>query len=327
MIPETDRAATLVLRPGPGWRPHVPGQWVSVGVDVDGVRHHRCYSITSLPADRSTIDGGRGRVTLTVQAVPDGIVSNHLVRRARVGDVLHLDGPDGDFTFGDRQSDGSPVLFVTGGSGITPVIGMLRAVDAGLLTADDVTILHHAPTEAEALFTEEILAIGRRHRGIRLDLTETGAGAPPPELALTADRLDGLCPDWRDREAWACGPRPLVDAVTAIWENAPRPPTAPLHVERFTPLATPLDGVDGTVTFTVSGRSVASDGSSTVLDLAEAAGLSPLSGCRMGVCHRCVVPLESGTVRDLRDGRTVHGPGTHVQICVAAPVGDVGIEI
>ena len=116
--------------------------------------------------------------------------------------------------------------------------------------------------------------------------------------------------------------------MTALWDDPATGASAPLHVERFSPaVAEVTERVAGTLTFTTSGTSVASDGTTTVLDLAESAGLTPLSGCRMGVCRRCVVPLSSGTVRDLRDGWTECEPGTHVQICVTAPVGDVDIEI
>ncbi len=337
VVPETDRAATVTLRPGAGWDPHRPGQWVSVGVDVDGVRHHRCYSITSLPAGASLPGTERGLITITVQAVPDGVVSNHLVRDARPGDVVHLDGPDGDFTL--EPVDGSdpatparrPLMFVTGGSGITPVLGMLRALDAGLeptASMADVLVVHHAPSEREALFADELRALELRHAGLTVHVVATGPGAPPPELELTAGRLDELAPDWREREAWACGPRPLVEALEALWTDPSQPTARPLHVERFTP-TTPgnMDRVEGTLTFARSGSSVASDGSRTVLDLAEESDLAPFVGCRMGVCRRCVVPLRSGTVVDMRDGRTECEPGAHVQICVAAPVGDVEIEI
>ena len=158
--------------------------------------------------------------------------------------------------------------------------------------------------------------------------------AGPQDAAIIGDeetvrgRLDELAPDWREREAWACGPRPLVEALEALWADPSQPTARPLHVERFTP-TTPgnMDRVEGTLTFARSGSSVASDGSRTVLDLAEESDLAPFVGCRMGVCRRCVVPLRSGTVVDMRDGRTECEPGAHVQICVAAPVGDVEIEI
>ena len=111
--------------PGADWAGHVPGQYVRIGVDVDGVRQWRAYSLTHGPrAD--------GRISVTVKAVPDGKVSNHLVRHARPGTLVHLEQAAGDFVL---PPDGGKLLFVTAGSGITPVIGMLRnlfpVADAG----------------------------------------------------------------------------------------------------------------------------------------------------------------------------------------------------
>src|SRR5680860_323663 len=139
--PETRDAVTLVIQPGRGWVRHTPGQYVRIGVDVDGVRQWRAYSLTS-PADRAD-----GCVTITVKAIPDGKVSNHLVRRARVGTIIALDQAAGEFTLPVPRP--RKLLFVTAGSGITPVMGMLRgAVDE----LEDVTVVHSAPTAADVIF-------------------------------------------------------------------------------------------------------------------------------------------------------------------------------
>ena len=314
---ETPRAVTVVLRPGTGWPAHRPGQWVAVGVDIDGVRHTRCYSITSVPGR------GDGCVTITVQAVPDGVVSTHLTTSAGVGDLVHLGRPDGDFVLDDRRR--TPRLFITGGSGITPVMGMLRSLAADRAVGDAV-LVHHAPTAEDVIFAGDLEDLARRFPRFRPDTTLTGTGAPPPGAALGAGRLDRLCPDWRRRETWVCGPAPLLDAAGALWSAAEV--TGTLHVERFTPrTAPPVPGATGTVSFAASARTAPSDGCATLLDLAEGAGLAPASGCRMGVCRRCVAPLRSGTVRDLRDGRTESEPGTHIQICVSAAQGDVELDL
>src|SRR5687767_6015586 len=139
--PETPDAVTLVLRPGRGWRRHEPGQYLRLGVDVDGVRLWRAYSLTT-PPDRPD-----GRIAVTVTAVPDGAVSNHLVRHARPGMLLHLDLPTGDFTLPPRRP--AKVLFVTAGSGITPVMGMLRSAGHELA---DVVLVHSAPTGEDVVF-------------------------------------------------------------------------------------------------------------------------------------------------------------------------------
>jgi len=118
--PETRDAVSVVIKPGRGWRGHTPGQYVRIGVDVDGVRQWRAYSLTST-TDQDTI-------AVTVKAIPDGKVSNHLVRRATVGTIVQLDQAAGEFTLGDQPP--AKILFLTAGSGVTPVMGMLRNMPA-----------------------------------------------------------------------------------------------------------------------------------------------------------------------------------------------------
>ena len=149
--PETADAATIVIRPGADWAGHIPGQYVRIGIDVDGVRLWRAYSLTHGPrAD--------GRISITVKAVPDGKVSNHLVHRAQVGTLVHLEQAAGEFVL---PTDGGKFLFVTAGSGITPVIGMLRnlfpVTDSGVVRLPrsepyDITVVHVAPSEPHSIF-------------------------------------------------------------------------------------------------------------------------------------------------------------------------------
>ncbi len=125
--PETADAATIVIRPGADWAGHVPGQYLRIGIDIDGVRQWRAYSLTHGPRRD-------GRISITVKAVPDGLVSNHLVHEARPGTIVHLEQAAGEFVL---PPEGGKFLMVTAGSGITPVIGMLRnlfpSTDEGVL--------------------------------------------------------------------------------------------------------------------------------------------------------------------------------------------------
>ena len=164
--PETRDAVTVVIRPGAGWNGHTPGQYVRIGVDVDGVRQWRAYSLTSA-GDRSD-----GCITISVKAIPDGKVSNHLVRRARPGTVIHLDQAAGDFVLPPEAP--AKVLFLTAGSGITPVMGMLRNLatvtggeERARLDTLDVVLVHSAPTPADVIFGGELRMLAARGR-IRL---------------------------------------------------------------------------------------------------------------------------------------------------------------
>jgi stearoyl-CoA 9-desaturase NADPH oxidoreductase len=308
--PETRDAVTVVIKPGRGWRAHVPGQYVRIGIDVDGVRQWRAYSLTSI-ADRR--DGG---IAITVKAIPGGTVSNHLVRRTTVGTVVQLDQAAGEFTLGTQPPP--KILFLTAGSGITPVMGILRNM------ADqhtDVVLVHCAPTSADVIFGGELRMLARQGR-IRLVEKHTDTDG-----MLDVARLQDLVDDLAERQTWACGPAGLLDALEQRWAAdgiADR-----LHTERFRPTVITA-GQGGTVTFAKSGTVVDADGSQTLLDAGETAGVLMPSGCRMGICFGCVAPLRQGAVRDLRNGditTATAGDNVQIQTCVSAAAGACDIDL
>ncbi|MPY78637.1 MAG: 2Fe-2S iron-sulfur cluster binding domain-containing protein [Actinophytocola sp.] len=308
--PETRDAVTLVIQPGGGWRGHVPGQYVRIGVDVDGVRQWRAYSLTSR-ADRAD-----GRISITVKAMPDGVVSNYLVRRVRPGTLIQLDQAKGDFTLPAPRP--AKALFVTAGSGITPVMGMLRNAVSEL---DDVVVVHSAPQPRDVIFADELRRLAEQGQ-IRLVERHTDV-----EGMLNLAALDGIVADWAERETWACGPTGLLDAAEKQWSDAGVPDR--LHIERFRPTVV-VTGEGGDVTFSNTGTTVAADGATPLLDTGERAGVLMPSGCRMGICFGCVAPLRTGAVRDLRNGQiTTAEPGDDVRIqtCVSAAAGTCDIEL
>lgn len=308
--PEAAGAVTLVLRPGRAWRGHRAGQWLRVGVDIDGVLHWRSYSLTG-PAR------GDGLVSITVKPVQDGFVS-HALARTTPGTLLRIEQAAGDFVLPDRLSE--PVLFVTGGSGVTPVMGMLRDLaDRGPL--EDIVLVHSALTRDEVIFGAELRELAAAHPGFRLVERHTDVHG-----LLTLDRLAELVPDWASRETWACGPAGLLDALEQHWDGAGL--RSRLHTERFAPkLAPGAVGEGGVLELARSGRTVEAGGTTPLLDAGEAAGAILPSGCRMGICYGCVVPLLRGQVRDLRTG-DVHGEaGDLIQTCISAAAGTVTLDV
>lgn len=300
--PETRDAVTLVIRPGSGWAGHIPGQYIRIGIDVEGVRQWRAYSVTS-PVDRSD-----GSISITVKQIPDGKVSSHIVRRLRPGTVIQLDQATGDFRLPTELPP--KVLFVTAGSGITPVMGMLRNNPM-----PDVVVMHSAPTSTDVIFGEELRTLASEGR-IRLIERHTDADG-----MLTASQIAELVPDFAQRQTWACGPTGLLDSLDEHWAAAGI--SDALHTERFRPHVAET-GEGGEVTFTRAGVTVAADGARTLLDVGENAGVLMPSGCRMGICFGCVVPLEQGAVRDLRSGEVTSaapGDGVVIQTCVSAAAG------
>lgn len=306
--PETADAVTVVIRPGRDWAGHAPGQYVRIGVDVDGVRQWRTYSISSRP--------GSGRFAITVKAVPGGVVSTHLVRRARVGAVVHLDQACGDFVLPPVRP--AKALFVTAGSGITPVMSMLRS---GTLT--DAVVVHSARTSADVVFGSELRMMANRGAITLIERHTASDGR------ITPDELERLVPDLRSRRTWACGPGELLDDLVAFFDA--RGIGGRLMVERFRPhVLVPAESGSSPVTFSRSGVEVEASTSTSLLDAGEDAGVLMPSGCRMGICFGCVVPLREGVVRDLRDGAlttAAPGDGVLIQTCVSAAAGACDIDL
>ncbi|MGV0993277.1 MAG: ferredoxin reductase [Mycobacterium sp.] len=307
--PETRDAATVVIRPGRGWRSHVPGQYLRVGVDIDGVRQWRTYSLTSRTGDEY--------LSITVKAVAGGLVSNHLVHRASTGTIVHLDQAIGDFTLDSPAP--RKILFLTAGSGITPVMGMLRNMTASEIAGSDIVVVHSTPTADDVIFGAELRTMANRG-DIRLVEIHTST-----EGRLDMTRLAELVDDLDQRRTWTCGPTEMLDAAEKHWAAigiADR-----LRIERFrTEIIATGDG--GTVTFSATGTVVDADGAQSLLDAGESAGVLMPSGCRMGVCFGCVAPLRRGAVRDLRNGTvTTAGDGAVIQTCISAAAGDCDIEL
>jgi stearoyl-CoA 9-desaturase NADPH oxidoreductase len=317
---ETADAATIVIRPGADWAGHVPGQYVRIGVDVDGVRQWRAYSLTHGPRTD-------GRISITVKAVPNGKVSNHLVRRAQPGTLVHLEQAAGEFVL---PTEGAKLLFVTAGSGITPVIGMLRnlfpVTDSGVVrlarsAAYDITVVHVAPTEPDSIFLANLREL---HEAGMVRLV---ARYDDVHGVLDVADLAELVPDLQERTTFACGPAGLLDALDAHHADL----GIPLLTEQFR-VATVVPGDGGTITFT-NGTTVEADGATPILTAAEDAGVLMPSGCRMGICYGCVLPMRSGAVRDLRNGdittavpNETNTGGVPIQTCVSAAAGACDID-
>ncbi|WP_407698505.1 ferredoxin reductase [Streptomyces cyaneochromogenes] len=231
---EGPRAATLEIRPGRGWSGHRAGQYLPVGVELDGVRHWRTYSLTCPPG------GGRyGALTITVQEEPRGTVSPHLVRRTPPGSAVRLGPAQGEFVLPEPPP--ARMLMVTAGSGITPVMGMLRTLALRPSPAPaDVFLLHCAPGPGDCLFRAELADLAARLPWLRLHLRYTRTVG-----RLTAEHIAVACPDWRARETWACGPAGLLDTLEGHWAAASA--AERLHVERFrlVPLDAPDAGASG----------------------------------------------------------------------------------
>ncbi|WAJ43883.1 ferredoxin reductase [Mycobacterium sp. Aquia_216] len=309
--PETADSATVTIKPGWGFSgSYRPGQYVGIGLRIDGRWHWRSYSLTSIPRRDNK------NITITVKATPEGFLSTHLVNGVQPGTIVRLASPKGEFALPDPPPE--RILFVTAGSGITPVMAMLRTLNARKQNADIVHI-HSAPSADHVIFHDELRELHESQDGYRLhlQLTETDGH-------IKFDEFDGIVGDWHERSAWVCGPTALLDTAEDFWKDAGVGDL--LHLERFTIAATDKGGEGGTVTFAISDKTIEIDGATSLLEAGEQVGIQMPFGCRMGICQTCVLPLESGHVRDFRSG-TEHGEGDRIQTCISTASGNCTLKI
>jgi stearoyl-CoA 9-desaturase NADPH oxidoreductase len=300
---QTDRSVTLTLRPNRVWGGFRAGQFVRVGVEIDDVRRTRTYS----PASS---EHGRDRsFELTVTAHPEGVVSRHLREHARTGTIVHLGAARGDFVLPPQRPE--RLVLISGGSGVTPVISMLRSLcDEG--HAGEITFVHYARTAADWLYRTEVEALAARHRGITVEYVATREGGGRFAAPVDIDRA----------HAAVCGPPSLIEAVRAAFE-----PERVL-AETFTPPTLAVTGAaaTGTLHFLRSDQT-AELGTGSLLEQAEAAGLTPEFGCRMGICHTCTCRKAAGPVRNLLTGEISDEEDEDIQLCISVPAGDVALEL
>ncbi|MCW2651212.1 MAG: stearoyl-CoA 9-desaturase oxidoreductase [Mycobacterium sp.] len=300
----TPRSVTLTLRPNQAFAGFNAGQHVNLTVEINGRRRTRCYS----PASAQ----GAGLIELTVGLHDGGLVSTFLYRHARPGMVVGLDGVGGEFVLPERRPP--RILFVAGGSGITPVMSMLRTLHAERF-GGEIALIHYARSADEACYRDELAAM----TGVRVLHGYTRS----PETAdlnghFGPDHLTAALPS--PEAVYVCGPPSLAESVRQHCDN--------VASESFVPpvFDVPAVASGGEVAFNESGL-IRTDDGRPLLEQAEAAGLTPESGCRMGICHSCTRRKKRGAVKNLITGAISAADEEDVQICVSVPVGDVELAL
>jgi ferredoxin-NADP reductase len=318
VVDETHDVKTFVLAPGARWPGHRAGQYVTVDVEIDGVRMRRCYSLSSAPGD--------ARLSITVKRVPGGRVSGFLHDSVRQGSVLVLGIPAGDFVLGPPAPE--KLLLLSGGSGVTPVMSLLRDLSRRDAVRD-IVFLHAARSASDVIFRDELRALEQRHAGLRVVLR---LGDSPDSGPLDQAKLRAEVPDFAERETFLCGPPGMMDTVERVFAGVGAMDR--LRSERFVsaPRARSVEAAAEPVAEPVilrlsrSGRSIVA-GAGTLLEQLERAGERPGYGCRLGICNTCRCRKRSGTVENTVTGAVSSEPDDEIRLCVSVARSDLDIDI
>lgn len=300
--PIADGMIKLTLATNNKFSQYQPGQFVMVTVRVDGVQHQRAYSLVSFPGDSSIVLGIKKQ----------GRVSNYLANDVCVGDVIEITPAMGEFTL--KKHD-HPVLLIAAGSGITPMIPLAKqALERSKLP---VTLIYYSRDPA---FRAELEALAAKHAHFNLNIIVDSNEKP---AFFDEETLDQLCVDAKYRETYVCAAPGLMKATRQIWQK--RGWSAQLTQESFLPVTVSDDAQAVPVNFRRSMQEF--EGRGNLLASAEAAGLKPSFGCRMGICNTCVCTKVSGAVRNQLTGEINDQNNVQIKLCVSEAVSPVEIDL
>ena len=305
-------AVTLVLQPNRHWQGFIPGQHLNLGVEIEGRRVTRSYSLCDVPrAD--------GRFAVTVQQVDGGLMSTHLCTRTRVGDVLDIGPAFGDLVLPSTLQ--GRYLLLAAGSGITPLMSLVRELAARQMPVP-VTLMYWVKTSAHACFVPELQALTQRFPNFQFQLIATQQGGRRIDVELLAPRLAGVA---AETHALACGPGGFAAQARELLAGQ----AASFKAEAFTH-AVPLN-TDSKhqvqVELRRSGRTLEVASGMSLLAALEAQGLRPQSGCRMGICHSCVCTKHEGLAEDMNTGERCSEPNSAIRICVSRACTDLSLDL
>jgi ferredoxin-NADP reductase len=327
-----------------------PGQFVTLDLLINSEVVSRSYSISSSPSRPHTLEITVKRVAAPTDSpnVPAGLVSNWLHDHLSVGDQIKLNGPFGKFTCLPHLP--AKLLLISAGSGITPMMSMSRWI-ADRVATSDVVFFHCARTPRDVIFRQELELMASRLSHFRLAISTTQSCLGQPWLGftgrLTEAMLQTIAPDWQERTVYVCGPDGFMESTKSLLERL-NFPMQNYHEESFgapkkaasvavasvsavsaVEAASALVSDTLKVVFAQSGKEVAADGSASILELAEQAGVKIRSSCKQGVCGACKKRKLSGEIKyeSEPDGldQSEQDAG-YILACIAAPVGQVAIE-
>ncbi len=319
VIQETADAKTYVLKPPAHWRSKFQaGMHLQIGVEINGTRVRRTYSFSCAPSDFAR----SGTIRFTAKRIADGRVSNWLFNNLKPGQLIQIAPASGIFTL--EQCSDANLLFLAGGSGITPFFSMLNE---HLNEPDSRTfnLIYYCRHQGDVIFAKQLDALQRRHSdrfSLNLVLTDD-------QGQMNREQLLRDCPDLTERAVLLCGPQGFMDAAQALLKELGVGAECIFQESFGTPvrLFTATDAGTSDVRFTQAGLQVTGDGTKTILELAEEAGLTPKYGCRAGVCHECKCTKRGGQVMDVRSGEVSLSDEEEIQVCISIPVGPVEVNL
>jgi ferredoxin-NADP reductase len=309
---ERDDILHLYLSPNFMWRGFVPGQYVELGVEINGSVKKRIFSISSSIHQYKT----EGLIRLSIQKQKDGQVTPFLFEGLKAGSHVQLGRAAGQFILPDTEKQ--PILMIAGGAGITPFLSMLSSAPQD---SREITLLYYANAAHPHILRKELESLSDKFQ-VRMIYSDR-------EGRFNAEHLHRFCPDFAERNILICGPSEMEAAARATLLAQGLSDTA-IYSESFSAVESPSPSIGLVEEFRISlSRSYQefkAANNKSILEILESKGLNPRFGCRMGICNECSCKKISGTVMNRRDNTLSHAGEEFIRICSAIPAGDLVLE-
>lgn len=321
LIQENDNTKTLVLRPGKRWKGFKSGQYVSMELDIEGIRTKRNYSISSSPKQFKET----GLFNITVKEVEGGKVSCYLNQHIHTKATLYISEAKGDFTLNKCREQtiinaSVKPLFIAAGSGVTPIMSMIEHLQESE-SLNPFTLIYYVNTKETMIFGERLKALSESVPAFTFIPHYTNE-----EDYICSEQLVLDCPDILERYIYLCGPQTFMDATLDCTKSLGIAEES-IQYEQFSSPNTTVFNTrkTGQIQFMQSGKVLESNGDKTLLELAELSGLKPKYGCRNGICCECKCERPTGQLINSQTGKLIPAEQSHIQTCISIPVGDVSI--
>ena len=307
---ETPDTKTFVLKPNARWAGHVAGQHCLIEMEINGVRQRRAFSLSSADSRHCSF---------TVRRQPGDGVTARMHAQLRVGSVLTLSSARGGFVLPAQRPERLLMLGI--GSGVTPLMAMLEQLHAEGYSGD-IVFVHGSRTADDAIFAARLSALAARWPALKC-LSHFSATHGHATFESIASRV----PDYAQRHTLMCGPGGFMQCL--IEGYAERGLSAQLQYERFglPPRRATAPGEALEVRCGPSERLFEAGPRQSLLEAAEAGGLSPKYGCRIGICRSCQCRKKSGSVENLLTGARSDAPDELIQLCISAARSDLELDL
>lgn len=337
MRDEMDDTYTLVLKPKKGlidrsWPVFQAGQFLELMVEKEGSRTLRCFSISSSPAYFEKT----GLIELSIRIQQKGRVTPWIRQQLKINSLVNISAAQGEFVLPKSilpkrsfpkslLNNQSPekLLFIAGGSGITPFRSMLNELNS-LENPLDIHLLYYSRDKQHVLFQQELEQLAIKYSGLSISFLDS-----ENDGFICSEHLLTHCSDYYLRTAFICGPGPMIQKTRKVLAeldvtndkiNFEFFGAAPIEIE---------NNAQGAVLFQASEKIVVSadETVTTLLEQAEGAGITPVSGCRIGVCHQCICKKKSGIVFNTRTQEYSDTGSEEIQLCISVAQGDVVLDL